>query len=59
MTISEQIRQDQEAALQTVRRVAESLPGFTFAENGCMLDGEAGVPDAGNVEHPLTPNRPS
>jgi hypothetical protein len=55
MTISEQIRLDQEAALQTIRRVAESLPGFTFAEELVTLDGEAGAPDACNIERPLTP----
>jgi hypothetical protein len=41
VTISEQIRQDQEAAMQTIRRVAESLPGFTFAEETCRISGTA------------------
>jgi hypothetical protein len=58
-TISDQIRLDQEAAMQIIRRVAESLPGFTFAENERMMDGEAGQPGATNTEPALTPNRPS
>jgi hypothetical protein len=58
MTISEQIRQDQDAAVQTIRRVAESLPGFTFAAESGKVD-EAGAPDASTSEHSLTPNRPS
>jgi hypothetical protein len=58
-TISDQIRLDQEQALVTIRRVAESLPGFTFAENERMMDGEAGQPGATNTEPALTPNRPS
>jgi hypothetical protein len=36
-TISEQIRQEQEAAMQTIRRVAESLPGYTNGEIGAIL----------------------
>jgi hypothetical protein len=36
-TISEQIRQEQEAAMQTIRRVAESVPGYTNGETGAIL----------------------
>ena len=39
---AEQIRREQVAALATIRRVAESLPGFTFVEDGGRIN--AGVP---------------
>ena len=56
---AEQIRVEQVAALATIRRVAESLPGFTFADEFDTLDGEADSPGATNTERVLTPNRPS
>lgn len=58
MTIAEQIAIDQAEALRTIRRVAESLPGFTFGTENDMMD-EARAPEAVNFECPLTPNRPS
>ena len=59
MTPAEEIKQNQDAAMLVIKRVAESLPGFTFGTDECMLDGEAETPGAGNAERPLTPNRPS
>jgi len=56
---AEQIRVEQVAALAAVKRVAESLPGFTFAENERMIVDEAETPEAVNFERLLTPNRPS
>ena len=56
---AEQIRINQEAALATIKRIAESLPGFTFAENERMIVDEAEAPRAVNAECLLTPNRPS
>ena len=59
MTPAEQIAIDQAAALLVIKRVAESLPGFTFGTDECMLDGEAEPPCACDAERFLTPNRPS
>ena len=59
MTIAEQIAIDIREAVEAVKRVAESLPGFTFAEDRSIIDGEAGPPCASTQEQPLTPNRPS
>jgi hypothetical protein len=36
-TISDQIKADQDAALRTIRRVAESLPGYTNGEIGAIM----------------------
>ena len=51
---AEQIRLEQVAAVATIKRVAESLPGFIFASENDMLD-EARAPEAVNFECPLTP----
>jgi hypothetical protein len=51
-TISEQIRQDQEQALATVRRVAESLPGYTNGEMSGRMG--ADLPCASTQEQALT-----
>jgi hypothetical protein len=56
---AEQIRLEQVAALATIKRVAESLPGFTFSSEFDTIDGEAGLPCACDAKQPLTPNRPS
>ena len=59
MTPAEQLAIDIREAVAVVKRVAESLPGFTFGTEFDMLDGEAEPPCACDAERFLTPNRPS
>ena len=53
MTIAEQIAIDQAAALRTIKRVAESLPGYTHAEDSNdqapARSHDAGTPGEGEV----------
>lgn len=55
MTIAEQIKQDQDAAMLVIRRVAESLPGFTIVESGGRMNGSGAC--ATNA-HPIPDRSP-